>query len=157
MNIASHIFSFGIKLASCLIIVIGMSGCHEIYDPDFISNAPYGNNPGNRVMVPNDRRVLLMYLAGYNSLSDCLRDDLNDVMNGWLPGTDKKDNVLLVYTHQPKRDGMYSVKTNPYLLTFPHPYSAIWKMNDGMASFRLFLFIFPFATKHAFKAFRCKT
>ena len=116
MNIASHIFSFGIKLASCLIIVIGMSGCHEIYDPDFISNAPYGNNPGNRVMVPNDRRVLLMYLAGYNSLSDCLRDDLNDVMNGWLPGTDKKDNVLLVYTHQPKRDGMYSVRTNPYLL-----------------------------------------
>ena len=112
----TYIYNVLLKVTACLMIAVGLSGCQKALDPYFISGRTYGDNPGNRAMVPNDRRVLLMYLAGYNSLSDCLRDDLNDVLNGWLPGADKKDNVLLVYTHQPMRDGMYSVKTSPYLL-----------------------------------------
>lgn len=116
MNIAAHIYNIGIKVIACMALAICLSGCQDRHDPYFINGNTYGGNPGNRVPASNDRRVVLMYQAGYNSLSDCLRDDLNDVINGWLPNGGMKDNVLLVYTHQPARDGQYNVKTAPYLL-----------------------------------------
>ena len=116
MNIAAHIYNIGIKVIACMALAICLSGCQDRHDPYFINSNTYGGNPGNRVPASNDRRVVLMYQAGYNSLSDCLRDDLNDVINGWLPNGGMKDNVLLVYTHQPARDGQYNVKTTPYLL-----------------------------------------
>ena len=116
MNIAAHIYNIGIKVIACMALAICLSGCQDRHDPYFINGNTYGGNPGNRVPASNDRRVVLMYQAGYNSLSDCLRDDLNDVINGWLPNGGMKDNVLLVYTHQPARDGKYNVKTTPYLL-----------------------------------------
>lgn len=116
MNIAAHIYNIGIKVIACMALAICLSGCQDRHDPYFINGNTYGGNPGNRVPASNDRRVVLMYQAGYNSLSDCLRDDLNDVINGWLPNGGMKDNVLLVYTHQPARDGQYNVKTTPYLL-----------------------------------------
>ena len=116
MNIAAHIYNIGIKVIACMALAICLSGCQDRHDPYFINGNTYGGNPGNRVPASNDRRVVLMYQAGYNSLSDCLRDDLNDVIDGWLPNGGMKDNVLLVYTHQPARDGQYNVKTTPYLL-----------------------------------------
>ena len=116
MNIAAHIYNIGIKVIACMALAICLSGCQDRHDPYFINGNTYGGNPGNRVPASNDRRVVLMYQAGYNSLSDCLRDDMNDVINGWLPNGGMKDNVLLVYTHQPARDGQYNVKTTPYLL-----------------------------------------
>ena len=116
MNIAAHLYNIGIKVIACMALAICLSGCQDRHDPYFINGNTYGGNPGNRVPASNDRRVVLMYQAGYNSLSDCLRDDLNDVINGWLPNGGMKDNVLLVYTHQPARDGQYNVKTTPYLL-----------------------------------------
>lgn len=116
MNIAAHIYNIGIKVIACMALAICLSGCQDRHDPYFINGNTYGGNPGSRVPASNDRRVVLMYQAGYNSLSDCLRDDLNDVIDGWLPNGGMKDNVLLVYTHQPARDGQYNVKTTPYLL-----------------------------------------
>lgn len=116
MNIAAYIYNIGIKVIACMAVAIALSGCQDRHDPYFINGNTYGSNPGNRVPAANERRVVLMYQAGYNSLSDCLRDDLNDVIDGWLPNGGKKDNVLLVYTHQPARDGQYNVKTTPYLL-----------------------------------------
>ena len=105
-----------IKAAACMLMAIITYSC-EPYDDSFLMDVrTHGSNPGNRVPVANGRRVVLMYLAGFNSLSDCLRDDLNDVINSWLPQSGQKDNVLLVYTHQPKRDGLYSTQTTPYLL-----------------------------------------
>ena len=112
----THIYNIVFKATACLLVVLGLSGCHDMDDPFFMNNGSYGGNQGNRVPVANERRVVLMYQAGYNSLSDCLRDDLNDVIEGWLPDGGKKDNVLLVYTHQPVRDGQYNVRTTPYLL-----------------------------------------
>lgn len=115
MNISAYIYNIG-KVIALMAVAVGMGACQDRHDPYFIDNDTYGGNPGNRVPAVNDRRVVLMYQAGYNSLSDCLRDDLNDVIEGWLPEGKKKDNVLLVYTHQPARDGQYNVRTTPYLL-----------------------------------------
>ena len=61
------------------------------------------------------RNVLLLYSAGYNSLSDYLIEDIEDLKQGWLPGSNRSDNVLLVYSHLPIKKGNYSTPTIPTL------------------------------------------
>ncbi len=61
-------------------------------------------------------KVLILYSAGYNSLSTYLYDDIQDLKKGWLPGKSGKQDVLLIYTHTPSRNGLYSKPTNPYLI-----------------------------------------
>ena len=115
MSISAYIYKV-IRYAVFMVIASAMHACMPYEDPFLINRDSYGGNPGNRTTTANERRVVLMYLAGYNSLSDCFRDDLKDVMNGWLPAGSQKDNVLLVYDHQPQRDGDYKTPTSPYLL-----------------------------------------
>ena len=50
------------------------------------------------------RRVMLLYSAGLNSLTHYLSEDINDLMNGYVPGNRSNDNVLLVFS----RNGAYS-------------------------------------------------
>lgn len=64
----------------------------------------------------DNRKVLLLYSAGYNSLRSYLLDDINDLKNGWLPGNGCSDDILLVYTHTTSRNGRYNEPTSPYLL-----------------------------------------
>jgi hypothetical protein len=62
------------------------------------------------------RKVLLLYSAGYNSLRSYLMDDIKDLKEGWLPGKDCNDDILLVYTHTTKVSGAYNTPTSPYLI-----------------------------------------
>ena len=61
------------------------------------------------------RNVLLLYSAGYNSLSQFLTDDISDLLVGELPGSGRMDDVLLIYSHFPSVKGVYSVPTSPTL------------------------------------------
>jgi hypothetical protein len=62
------------------------------------------------------RNVLLLYSAGYNSLSDYLAEDMEDLINGELPGPGRMDDVLLIYSHRPSRKNAYAVQTSPVLI-----------------------------------------
>jgi hypothetical protein len=62
------------------------------------------------------RNVLLLYSAGYNSLSGYLSEDMEDLINGDLPGPGRMDDVLLIYSHQPSRKSAYAVQTSPVLI-----------------------------------------
>lgn len=62
------------------------------------------------------RNVLLLYSAGFNSLSDYLTEDMEDLMSGELPGSARMDDVLLIYSHLPSRKGAYSRPTSPVLI-----------------------------------------
>ena len=82
-------------------------------------NGP-GVNAGARqenVREYNDesRNVLLLYSAGYNSLSEFLADDIADLLGGELPGSGRMEDVLLIYSHFPSVKGAYSVPTSPTL------------------------------------------
>ena len=45
------------------------------------------------------RNVLLLYSAGFNSLSTYLREDIEDeLMSGYIPSGGRNDNVLLVFS-----------------------------------------------------------
>lgn len=60
--------------------------------------------------------VLIMYSAGYNSLSSDLEDDINDIKkSGFLP-LKKSRNAILVFSRRTKSYRNYSVKTPAYLI-----------------------------------------
>lgn len=62
------------------------------------------------------RNVLLLYSAGYTvSLPSYLKEDIEDLAAGWLPGNLRNDNVLLVYSHLPVRSSDLSTPTSPVL------------------------------------------
>lgn len=58
-------------------------------------------------------KVLILYSAGYNSLSQYLFDDIADLSEGYVPSTSSE--VLLVFSRLPKRYGSYSDKAAPVL------------------------------------------
>lgn len=68
------------------------------------------------IVDEENRKVLLLYSAGYNSLRNYLLDDIRDLKQGWLPGNECNDDILLVYTHSPRRSGSYNEPTSPYLI-----------------------------------------
>lgn len=77
-----------------------------------------------RVPTPERRNVLILYSAGYNSISSFLSEDIQDLQKGWLPGPDRGDNVLLVYSHTPAKRGTYSTPNSPSL-------TRLWQDIDG--------------------------
>ena len=61
------------------------------------------------------RNVLLLYSAGYNSLSKYLTEDIQDLVSGELPGSGRMDDVLLIYSHLTSAYGAYNVPSSPVL------------------------------------------
>lgn len=61
-----------------------------------------------------DRKVLLLYSAGFNNLSHYLKSDINDLKSGWLPGGTSESDVVLVYSHFPQSG--YNTPTSPTLV-----------------------------------------
>ena len=67
-----------------------------------------------------DRKVLLLYSAGHNSISSYLKEDIEDLCTGWTPTLKGTDDVLLVYSHQPKSRGQYTAENPPVLFRVYH-------------------------------------
>lgn len=64
-----------------------------------------------RVPSEESRHVLLLYSAGFNSLSVDLEQDVVDLENGYLPSKDlRSDPVFLVYSRRTYADRNYSTK-----------------------------------------------
>ena len=78
----------------------------------------------SRIETPERRNVLILYSAGYNSLSAYLNEDIKDLQEGWLPGPNRSDNILLVYSHTTAKRGTYSVPNSPTL-------TRLWQDIDG--------------------------
>ena len=94
-----------------LLIISGLSmmvmayGCIKLDTPD-----------DKCTVDESERKVLLLYSAGYNSLRSYLLDDIKDLKQGWLPGKECNDDIILVYTHTPEYNGVYNKPTTPYLI-----------------------------------------
>lgn len=59
-------------------------------------------------------RVLIVYSAGFNSLSNYLKDDITELKNGYIPSSKGKE-VLLVASKTCERSGDYRTQTEPVL------------------------------------------
>lgn len=71
---------------------------------------------GGRDVSNETRNVLLLYSAGFNSISDYLKEDIQDLMKGDLPSDSRMNDVLLVYSHLPVRRNAYSEPNPPVLM-----------------------------------------
>lgn len=93
-----------------------LASCSPDWDQDLHIDytESIGSNPGNRVPSSEKRDVLLLYSAGHNSLSSYLREDIEDLCSGWLPGDRRSDDVLLIYSHLPAAGG-YKTPSSPTL------------------------------------------
>lgn len=75
-------------------------------------------NPGGRVESNDVRHVLLLYSAGYTSLSSFLTEDIEDLMGGYLPPVrgNRSDNVFLILSHLTAGTYNYRDTTCCYLI-----------------------------------------
>lgn len=60
-------------------------------------------------------KVMVMYSAGYNSLSTYLKEDIEDLKKGYVPDK-KSDDVLLLVSHLPLMTNNFSTPTSPVLV-----------------------------------------
>ena len=63
----------------------------------------------------SDKRLLLLYSAGFNSLSAYLKDDIESLCGGYVPSSDANDDVLLVFSRLSASGNDFSTPTKPVL------------------------------------------
>ena len=61
------------------------------------------------------RKVMLLYEAGFNSLTSDISSNISTLRSGYLPGKGRSEDVLLVFSHTAIRRGSYSQETEPVL------------------------------------------
>ena len=89
----------------------------SLHEQNFNHDVTAGNGAdvSDRVVSQETRRVLVLYSAGFNSLSSFLLEDIEDLKKGYLPNDRRNDDILLVYSHVPTKSGIYSVNNSPVL------------------------------------------
>lgn len=109
------------------IIAAFLSSCTPSWEYEMVPSV--GNNTEDAEMpdrkpAADNRKVLLLYSAGFNSISSYLQEDIEDLGQGWLPGSQRNDDVLLVYSHLPLYRGRYTTPNSPVLFR-------MYKTNEG--------------------------
>lgn len=99
-----------------LATVLAAASCAKV-DPEFrIDDKVHVREGGTRAPTAETRHVMLLYSAGFNSLSSYLTDDIENLRdNGYIPTGRRNDNVLLVFSHHLKRNLDYATKMSPVL------------------------------------------
>ncbi|MCQ2145772.1 MAG: clostripain-related cysteine peptidase [Bacteroidales bacterium] len=110
---------FCLKAALTVLVGTAVLSCDPKEDADFIG--PEHNStgiPGDRVGDEESRHVLLIYQAGFNTLSSYMEDDYEDLLKGYLPVDhhSRADNVLLVYRQTCSTYGNYTEELSSHLI-----------------------------------------
>ncbi len=101
-----------------LALLLSVTSCFK--DSDFDSAFPEVDSGGlsmpERVSTEATRRVMILVSAGYNNLSESLKEDLADLEQGYLPrGKAFNADVLLVLSRQTRSYGDYTTGSSPVL------------------------------------------
>lgn len=134
------------RFAAVLAVMLALAACEPSFD--FHTGFDHGNmSPdrgqeyGGRGMNEECRNVLLLYSAGFNSLSRYLKEDIQDLLSGNMPSEGRMKDVLLIYSHFPESDGGYSKPASPVLVQ-------AYKDRDG-AVMTDTLVVYPSSTRSA--------
>lgn len=113
-------------LFTITIICLGLTSCSKdsIHEDGFNRTPTNGKGEVSRLETDEKRNVLLLYSAGYNSLTSYLEEDIEDLQQGWLPGQGRNQNILLIYSHFPVKQADYATPTQPTL-------TRVYKNKDG--------------------------
>ena len=80
-----------VRLILLSILTLLLISCEQDGLDVTLSVGPYGKET---------RKVMLLYEAGFNSLSDDIQRNLDVLRDGYLPGKGRNDDVVLVFSHQ---------------------------------------------------------
>ena len=92
-----------------------LAGCTK--GGEFDKNVPPSARyiPESRADDGERRNVAILYSAGFNSLSNYLKEDIEELKSGYIPSGGRTDNVLLVFSKLPRLSGSYDEQTSPVL------------------------------------------
>lgn len=109
------------RISAAIVAMLMLAACEPSFDfhsefyHDGISSGR-GDDLDGRDLNEETRNVLLLYSAGFNSISDYLKEDIQDLMKGNIPSSSRMKDVLLVYSHLPVRKNAYSEPNPPVLM-----------------------------------------
>lgn len=103
-------------LAIAVLSIISTVSCRDSWDTAIGIGPGNGSNPGDRNAVTDMRKVMLLYIAGYNDLQSYLRKNIEDLKTGWMPEYSRSNDVLLVYSHLAVSRNDQSTPTEPVLI-----------------------------------------
>ena len=103
-------------IIAALVAVLASCSKESIHGDGFIHVANKTRPKVAIVATPATRSVLILYSAGYNTLSSYLTSDIADLMKGWIPGSQKEENILLIYSHTTATSGDYQTESEPTLI-----------------------------------------
>lgn len=101
-----------IRAALASLLMLSAVACDKTFD----------DMPGNKGTTPvrdvtsEKAQVMILYSAGFNSLSAALEDDVNDMKSGYLPLIGSMSKAVLVYSRRPSETGRYTDRTPSYLI-----------------------------------------
>lgn len=101
-----------IRAALASLLMLSAVACDKTFD-DMPGNK--GTTPV-RDVSPEKAQVLVLYSAGFNSLSAALEDDVNDMKSGYLPLVGSMSKAVLVYSRRLSETGRYTDRTPSYLI-----------------------------------------
>ena len=105
-----------VRVAGMLAACLCLFACSPEWEDEFVIDySKPSAGLGHREAEADSRNVMLLYSAGFNSLSSYLREDIEDLKSGWLPGRHRSEDVVLVYSHFPEASGKYSDPCPPVL------------------------------------------
>lgn len=110
--------------AAAIAVILAVTGCTKDHSDGFGHIGDRGGNPGERQPNEEQRNVLLLYSAGYNSISSYLQEDIEDLMKGWIPDGGRNENILLIYSHQ-------TSKRSDYMTDNPPTLTRVWQECSG--------------------------
>lgn len=98
------------RIITGILLILSLAGLYSCSQDGLeltLSVGPYG---------PRNRKVLVFYEAGFNSLSGSIRGNIQDLEDGFLPEGGVDDDVLLVFSHVTRKGKGYTTETAPVMM-----------------------------------------
>ena len=89
------------------VLLLALAACTRDGWNVTLNVGPYGSET---------RKVMLLYEAGFNSLSSDIENNISALKDGYLPEKGRNDDVLLVFSHLTRTRRVYSDETAPTMV-----------------------------------------
>lgn len=101
-------------MLAAAVAMLTVAGCS---DDEFELRDDYPSRSGSTARADDGtgRRAMILYAAGFNSLSDVLAENLEDLTTGYLPGHNFYDNAIFIVSRNSYANG-YSVNEPTYVM-----------------------------------------
>ena len=112
----------------CTVLLFAAISCARIDDNFMYVGVKKGS--GSTSTTPNaertaqneTRRIMLLYSLGVNNLRNSLLEDIDDLTSSWLPGMNRQENMLLVFSHSGVSGTNFKTPSEPVLFSVSKGY-----------------------------------